>query len=179
MLKDDLYTLALILVGLEDGNDSAVEAVIVEVYHEQGWSLCTLQGNGFAIGSSGLIKIYRRSTSCPSSSSLSTHTMYKCEITLEGHFLNVTSLVQLLDGRLLSGSYDGMIKVWNIENAIVKQSERCLRTINLHSNSSVRCLALLESGVSGDECVVSGGLNGHINVTSLNDNYKLDADDQS
>ena len=129
--------------------------------------------DGFAVGSSGSIKIYKRLKSCSSP----VQTMYTCDVVLEGHILNIASLVQLQDGRLLSGSYDGMIKVWNIESTM-KNDKHCLRTITLHSNSSVRCLAIHTSGVVGDDCVVSGGLSGHINVTSLNDHYKLDADDQ-
>ena len=150
-----------------------INAVVLEVHYEQGWSLCSLRGDGFAVGSSGSIKIYKRLKSCSSP----VQTMYTCDVVLEGHILNIASLVQLQDGRLLSGSYDGMIKVWNIESTM-KTDKHCLRTITLHSNSSVRCLAIHTSGVVGDDCVVSGGLSGHINVTSLNDHYKLDADDQ-
>ncbi len=182
-------------IGDHENDNLQFEAEVLDIYYEQGWSICVLsQGNGFAIGSSGLIKVYRRRallSSCQSSSSsslLTAHntTMYESIITLEGHCLNITSLIELPDGRLLSGSYDGMIKIWNIvenmssSNEKIHVEQRCLRTISLHSNcESIRCLSLLEGNVVGDDCVVSGGLNGHINVTSLNDRYKLKVDERS
>ena len=60
--------------------------------------------------------------------------MYECGMELDGHVLHITFLVQLQDDsdNLLSSSYDGMIKMWDIYQG------RCLRTIHVHAGSCVR-----------------------------------------
>ena len=68
----------------------------------------------------------------------------RCERTLEGHSLPVFRLVQLADGRVVSGSWDRTLKVWNVNTGV------CERTLEGHS-SYVNCLVQLADGrvVSG------------------------------
>ena len=49
------------------------------------------------------------------------------EMTLTGHVDDITSLCALLDGRLVSASRDGCIKIWNLSNG------HCDRTLRAHA----------------------------------------------
>ncbi len=70
-----------------------------------------------------------------------------CQETLTGHKDCVTSLLVLPDGRLVSGSYDNTIKLWDLSKP---QGERCMATLTGHEGR-VHTLTLLPDGrlVSG------------------------------
>jgi WD40 repeat protein len=84
-----------------------------------------------------------------------------CEATLCGHTTQVTCLNVLSDKRIISGSIDGCLKVWN---AITKI---CETTLALSStpydfNESINCIAILPDGR-----VASGLTNGFIMIWNL------------
>ena len=58
-------------------SNNVVDMDIVDVYDDQGWCLCALKGDGFALGTSKGIKIYRKSSSSSSSSGVYVYT-YIC-----------------------------------------------------------------------------------------------------
>lgn len=62
--------------------------------------------------------------------------------TLKGHKNSVSSLIQLKNGNLVSGSFDNTIKIWDIEK------EQCIQTLSDHT-ASVRSLCLLSKYANG------------------------------
>ena len=62
-----------------------------------------------------------------------------CLMTLSGHAEEITTLIELNDGRLASGCTDGTIKIWNISNEGFGTCEMTLES------SSVLCLLQLKS----------------------------------
>ena len=58
---------------------------------------------------------------------------------LEGHEGEIFSLVELLDGRIASGSADWTIKIWDVNNKI------CVQTL-IGQNNSIFSLAQLNDG---------------------------------
>ena len=63
-----------------------------------------------------------------------------CLLTLEGHTYGVSSLAALPDGKLVSGSYDNTIRVWDVSCGT------CLLTLAGASNDAVTALAVLPDG---------------------------------
>ena len=61
------------------------------------------------------------------------------EITLSGHLKAIKLLKLLPDGRLISNSTDGIIKIWNLE------SYDCELTLNVHK-TKINCLEILPDG---------------------------------
>lgn len=51
----------------------------------------------------------------------------ECVKTFEGHNGVVSSIVLMQDGKLCSGSYDGSIKVWNVQTGNVRRLCNVLR----------------------------------------------------
>ncbi|WP_330926814.1 WD40 repeat domain-containing protein [Candidatus Sororendozoicomonas aggregata] len=90
------------------------------------------------------------------------HSTPKCSIryqeTLTGHKGCVTSLLVLPDGRLVSGSYDKTIKIWDLSKP---QGHRCVAILTGHSGE-VLALTLLPDGR-----LVSGSADNTIKVWDL------------
>lgn len=61
-----------------------------------------------------------------------------CNIVLEGHTETVTCVKILPDGRIISGSRDRTIKIWNTKTGI------CENTFNV--GSPVKCINVLPDG---------------------------------
>ena len=70
----------------------------------------------------------------------------ECSGELKGHKGAILCLLELLDGRIASGSIDWTIKIWNLKN------KSCLQTLLGH-NSAIFSLAQLNDGrlISGEE----------------------------
>ena len=75
------------------------------------------------------------------------------------HTANITSLKSIGNTKFASGSDDGTIKIWSIEN------DSCLLTLNM--TNSVRSLVLLPNGY-----LASGLANGSIVLLNTNDSFK-------
>ena len=90
-----------------------------------GTCVCTLSGGGFACGfKRGKIKVWRPT---PASISVSAaNSVLSCKKILEAHNGDVLSLHQLHDGNIVSGGFDFLMKVWDVEAAT------CVRVINVH-----------------------------------------------
>ncbi len=73
-----------------------------------------------------------------------------CEMTLEGH-TNVVSCLDILNNKIISGSYDHTVKIWNIENGT------CEITLKGHTNA-ISCLALVNNEI------ISGSFDGTIKI---------------
>lgn len=107
-------------------------------------SVCSLRKlGGFASGHCLYIKIWSRSEGS-----------FICKSVLRGHEYVVTSLIQLSDGRLVSGSYDRTIRFWDIATG------NSTRTVSVHQNV-VSCLVALPNSRG----VVSGGRDGQVCIT--------------
>jgi WD40 repeat protein len=74
---------------------------------------------------------------------------------LSGHSDNVTSLIELQDFRIASGSSDKTIKIWNLNNG------ECELTLSGHSNFASKLIALQDgriASVSYDEATLGNNL---------------------
>ena len=85
-------------------------------------------------------------------------TRYKNIITLEGHTEKVTSLTQLKSGKLVSGSYDNTLCIWDINDSSKKEPET-----RIHEQG--RALFLLEFE---NNKILSATSNNQINLWNLN-----------
>jgi WD40 repeat protein len=78
-------------------------------------------------------------------------------IIIEGHSRHISCCAALPDGRIVSGSYDKTLKVWNTFTAGARRSTgKCELTLNGHTDW-VRCCAVLPDGriISGsDDCTL-------------------------
>ena len=81
---------------------------------------------------------------------------------LEGHVGWVRCALQLADGRLVSGSRDGTLKIWDITSGI------CLMTLEGHEDRVFCALQL------ADGRLVSGSDNRTLNIWNINgkDNFR-------
>jgi len=75
-----------------------------------------------------------------------------------GHRYEIRALEQLSDGRIVSGSWDGAIKIWSQQTGLFT----CERTCAVHSDD-LQCFAAMFNGNS----IVSAGNDGQICITSL------------
>ncbi|MCL6269908.1 WD40 repeat domain-containing protein [Sansalvadorimonas sp. 2012CJ34-2] len=78
--------------------------------------------------------------------------------TLKGHTGMIRCLATFLDGRVLSGSYDKTLKVWDLTR---KSGQECIATLTGHS-SWVLCVAILPGGQ-----VVSGSCDNTLKIWDL------------
>ena len=81
--------------------------------------------------------------------------------TLYGHTSYVAALAVLKDGKLVSGSGDKTIKIWN--------SMDLLKTLN--ANDSIYCLVILKDGVT----LASGSFDGTIKLWNVNNGILIKA----
>jgi WD40 repeat protein len=117
-------------------------------------SICKF-GKGFACGyDDGTIDIYKDEGSIKKMS--------------DAHKERVTCLIECKPEILISGSFDGSIKVWDI----VSYGYNCIRTIYVHSNK-VRSIALDHTKTS----IISVGDDNTICITSLEESSRLEQDD--
>ena len=63
---------------------------------------------------------------------------FRCVKSFEAHDNKIVSLIELYNGSIVSGSIDGIIKIWDIN------SQQCLRT--LHETGKVICMLEFEPG---------------------------------
>ena len=61
------------------------------------------------------------------------------ELTLKGHLNCITCIKELAPGFIISGSNDGMIKIWNLERGV------CIKTLNDHK-STISQILLTQKG---------------------------------
>ena len=85
---------------------------------------------------------------------------FKCIKTLKGHTDYVTSLIVLSDGKIVSGSADKTIKIWN-----PMDKYNCIRTLEGH-NSNVCSLMRLK-----DDKIVSGSFDRTIKIWDPSDQF--------
>jgi WD40 repeat protein len=67
--------------------------------------------------------------------------------TIVSHLSAVSALTVQSDGTLVTGSYDGLVRVWDVPN------NECLVTFNAHTNF-VSCLVALSDGTT--QCIATG-----------------------
>ena len=115
-------------------------------------SLCSLSSHGLLASGhwDKKIRIWDNGNSpCENEREISAITCIKV---LEGHRNAITSLCQLSDGTLVSGSSDKLMKIWSISTS------SCVRTIKLHSGYILSILVhpdckRIISGGMDDSCI--------------------------
>ena len=61
---------------------------------------------------------------------------------LEGHTKSITCIKELPDGRIISGSNDRTLKIWNLKNS--DSVIRCEMTLN--DDAMIKCMKILPGG---------------------------------
>ena len=85
---------------------------------------------------------------------------YKCIKTIRGHNDKIVCITELKTGKIVTGSYDNTIKIWNLNT----YNDICEKTINEEGN--VLCLLEFEYNM-----LLSGTNKNNINLFNLNNNY--------
>ena len=87
--------------------------------------------------------------------------LFRCSKTLHGHNDKIVCVTELANGKIVTGSYDNTIKIWNLNFF----NEHCENTINEEGN--VLCLLEFQ-----DNMLLSGTNKNNINLFNLNYNLK-------
>ena len=90
--------------------------------------------------------------------------IYKCIKTIEGHQEKIVSMIELFNGLVATGSYDCLIKIWDIENSI------CIKSIK--ENGFIFCLLEMEPNF-----ILSGTNKNTIQLYNINSFSENEADE--
>ena len=92
---------------------------------------------------------------------ISNNNHYKCIKTIRGHNDKIVCVTELANGKIVTGSYDNTIKIWNLN----VYNDNCENTIN--EEGYVLCLLEFEGNM-----LLSGTSKNNINLFNLNYNLK-------
>ncbi len=107
---------------------------------------------------------------------------FECIKTLKGHSEKIVSLIELSSGKLISGSYDNSMRIWDINNntqdKIINENGKVFCILEFEKNkiligTSENCINLWDINYNNDKCIFS--FTGHdlwVNaLVKCNNNY--------